>query len=175
MLKRRAVFLERDGVINEVVFRDGKPASPRTMAEFQFIDGILRPLKDLQTAGIDLFIVSNQPDVARGLLAQSVLDEMTTKIMKEIPLKAMLVCTHDDADACDCRKPKPGMLLQIAKRNGIDLSLSFMVGDSMKDIEAGRSVGAKTILLRRNYNDGVFADNIVNHLSEASALILGRL
>jgi D-glycero-D-manno-heptose 1,7-bisphosphate phosphatase len=172
--KRTAVFLDRDGVINEVVFRDGKPASPRTMAEFCFVEGIAEPLSRLHAAGMDLFIVSNQPDVARGHLDPRVLEEMTEKIMKETQVKQVFVCTHDDADSCDCRKPKPGMLLQIAEKNGIDLSRSFMVGDSWKDIEAGSGAGVKTVLIRRDYNSKVLADYTVETLSEAADFILNE-
>ncbi|MEK7286312.1 MAG: HAD family hydrolase [Nitrospirota bacterium] len=169
-----AIFLDRDGVINEVVFRDGKPASPRTMAEFRWVAGITEPLNDLQKAGFDLFVVSNQPDVARGLLAQSVLDEMTAKIMKETPIKAVFVCVHDDKDLCDCRKPKPGMLLQIAKENRIDLSQSFMIGDSWKDMEAGKRAGVTTILIRQPYNQGVLSDHVIDKISDAKLFIINK-
>lgn len=171
---KEAVFLDRDGVVNEVVFRNGKHESPRTLAEFRFVPGILDPLLRLRAAGYRLFVVSNQPDIARGRLDLSTLNEMTRQIMEALPLERVLVCTHDDVDNCLCRKPKPGMLLEVAEGNGVDLSRSFMVGDSWKDIESAKNAGCRAILLRRSYNQGVVADYGVEDLSEAADFILKR-
>ena len=113
-----AVFLDRDGVINEVVVRDGKPASPRTLDEFRFVDGIMEALERLRVAGYRLFVLSNQPDVARGLLDRSVLDRMTRRIVTALPVERVLTCAHDEKDGCACRKPRPGMLHQVAAAEG---------------------------------------------------------
>src|SRR2546426_30269 len=99
----RAVFLDRDGVINEVVFRNGKPASPRTLEEFRFCEGLEDALHRLSDAGLRLFIISNQPEIARGLLTPAVLEEITKKILASLPVERVLVCPHDDADDCACR------------------------------------------------------------------------
>jgi len=170
----RAVFLDRDGVINEVVFRDGRPASPRTLGEFRLCDGIAECLTRLSVAGLRLFVISNQPDLARGLLPPSVLEEITTRILASLPVEGVLVCPHDDTDNCVCRKPKPGMLLQLASGQGINLACSFLIGDSWKDIEAGWSAGCRSILLRRAYNPGVGADYCVESVWEAADIILGE-
>jgi len=169
-----AVFLDRDGVINEVVVRDGKPASPRTLDEFRFVDGIMEALERLRVAGYRLFVLSNQPDVARGLLDRSVLDRMTRRIVTALPVERVLTCAHDEKDGCACRKPRPGMLHQVAAAEGVELSRSFMIGDSWKDMQAGRRAGCRTILLRREYNDGVEADHVVASLREAVGLIVGE-
>ena len=110
----RGVFLDRDGVINEVVFRNGKPASPRTMEEFEFSPSVHESLQRLSSVGLRLFVVTNQPDVARRLISLSVLQQMNNRILTTLPITRVLVCPHDDADACDCRKPKPGMLHEVA-------------------------------------------------------------
>jgi D-glycero-D-manno-heptose 1,7-bisphosphate phosphatase len=167
-----AVFLDRDGVINEVVFRHGRPTSPRTVTEFRFCDGILEPLDRLVARGYRLFVVTNQPDVTRGLLPLESLEAMTNRILATLPVERVLTCTHDDADGCSCRKPKPGLLQQAADTTAIDLAKSFIIGDSWKDVQAGCNAGCKTILLQRDYNQGISADYRVDSLSQAVELIL---
>jgi len=167
-----AVFLDRDGVINEVVFRDGKPESPRTLEEFRFVQGVAELLEKLRDSGYRLFVVSNQPDVARGLVPLSLLKQMTSLIMSSLPVERVLTCVHDDRDGCECRKPKPGMLLQVALSDGIDLSESFIIGDSWRDVQAARNAGCMSILLRKAYNDGVEAPYLAGSLAEAVDLIV---
>jgi D-sedoheptulose 7-phosphate isomerase len=168
----RAVFLDRDGVINDVVFRDGAPASPRTLNEFALCEGVAEPLQLLADAGFLLFGVSNQPDVARGLLDSELVTRMGDLIRAKLPIEAVHACTHDDADLCDCRKPRPGLIRSIAEQNGIALSESYVIGDSWKDVEAGRRAGCQTILLRRPYNEGIDADHVAGDLAEAADLVL---
>lgn len=175
MKPRHAVFLDRDGVINEVVFRNGKPASPRSLSEFRFCEGAVDALQNLSRAGFRLFVVTNQPDIARGLLSPLVLEEINKAILARLPIERVSVCPHDDTDGCPCRKPKPGMLYDVAGSAGLDLSRSFLIGDSWRDIEAGQRAGCRTILLRRPYNQGVAADFVLENLSEATDLIVGEL
>jgi D-glycero-D-manno-heptose 1,7-bisphosphate phosphatase len=172
-MKSRAVFLDRDGVINKVVFRDGRPASPRTFDEFRIIDGVAEEISRLWAAAYRLFVISNQPDIARGLLDRSVLEEMTKLLLASLPVERVLICVHDDADGCTCRKPKPGMLHKVAFKEGINLTESFVIGDSWKDVYAGNAAGCISILLRREYNLGVEADYMVESLAEAVNFILG--
>ncbi len=163
----RAVFLDRDGVINEIVFREGRVGSPRSLEEFHFAEGVFSGLEALKAEGYRLFIVSNQPEVARGLLPLQSLNKITKKVLAELPVERALACVHDDADGCPCRKPKPGMLRQIAAEEGIDLALSFIVGDSWKDIRAGAEAGCRTLLLRRSYHPGDGAHDAVASLPAA--------
>src|SRR5579862_2563619 len=107
MTSQRTVFLDRDGVINKVVFRDGRPTSPRNLAEFEIEDGVEESLNRLRDAGFKLFVVSNQPDIARGLMPQETLRVMTEKILSTLPVDEVKVCPHDDRECCRCRKPKP--------------------------------------------------------------------
>lgn len=168
-----AVFLDRDGVINEVVYRDARPASPSSLAEFRFIDGVADSLWRLRDGGYRLYVVTNQPDVARKMLAPTVLDEMTRRILSVLPVERVLACIHDDTDQCACRKPKPGLLQQVSVLDRVDLSKSFMIGDSWKDMEAGRNAGCTNILIQHDYNRGISADHLVSNLSEAVDLVLG--
>jgi D-glycero-D-manno-heptose 1,7-bisphosphate phosphatase len=170
-----AVFFDRDGVINEVVFRHGKPASPRSLEEFRLCGDIQQPLQELSAAGYRLFVVSNQPDVARGLLAPSVVDAISAQILALLPIERVLTCPHDDHDACACRKPKPGLLHELAQSEKLDLSRSFLVGDSWKDVRAGHDAGCTTILLQRDYNQGVAADYVVDNMAEAAGIVRGDL
>jgi len=165
-MKHRAVFLDRDGVINKVILKDGKPYSPRKIDEFVINDGIKEVVQHLKERGFKVFIVSNQPDLARGEITQDVLDTMTQKVKSEIPIDDIYICPHDDHHKCSCRKPRPGMLLQAAQKWGIDLTESFLIGDTWKDMEAGKAAGCKTILLDAPYNQDVQSDFRVKSVSE---------
>jgi D-glycero-D-manno-heptose 1,7-bisphosphate phosphatase len=164
---RPAIFLDRDGVLNEVVWRDGAPVSPRRASEFRVAAGAGEAVRRLKAAGWLVFVVTNQPDLARGTLAQGEHERMLELLAGAVPVDDVAVCPHDDADACGCRKPKPGMLEALAARHGVALGRSVVVGDSWKDVEAGRRAGCRTILLRRAYNDGVEADRVVDTLAAA--------
>ena len=166
-----AVFLDRDGVVNKIILRDGLPASPRNLKEFVFNDGIRDAIGRLKEWGYLIIVVTNQPDVARGNITRELLDSISRKIKQEISIDDIYACLHDDEDQCSCRKPKPGMLLEAAQKWKIDLAQSFMIGDTWKDVEAGRAAGCKTILLDAPYNQEVAPDLRVQSLSEAVEMI----
>ncbi|HUK22884.1 MAG TPA: HAD-IIIA family hydrolase [Gemmatimonadales bacterium] len=170
---RAAVFLDRDGVLNDVPsVENGIPMSPRRVSEFRVAAGTRAAVERLRQRGLPVFVASNQPDLARGKMDPDESARMIAVLRQAIPLDDVAVCPHDDADGCDCRKPKPGLLIQVAERWGVDLSRSFMVGDSWKDLEAGRRAGCHTILLRRDYNATAQADTVVGTLDEAVQYIL---
>lgn len=175
---RRAVFLDRDGVLNRVVLRDGGAGggevigSPRTVAEFSLTEGAAEVVSRLRGAGYLAFVVTNQPDIERGLLDPAELEAMSAILRDEVGVDEVVVCPHDDAAGCRCRKPKPGMLEELAARWGVDLSASYMVGDSWRDMEAGRAAGCTTVLVRRPYNEGVSADVVVRELREVPGQLL---
>jgi D-sedoheptulose 7-phosphate isomerase len=151
--KRRAVFLDRDGVINRAFVREGKPSPPSTLQELELLPGVPEALHELKQHGYELLVVTNQPDVARGKQSREALDAMHRALSARLPLDDILVCCHTDQDACDCRKPLPGMLLEAARKHNIDLAASFMVGDRWRDIEAGYNAGCKTILIDYGYSE----------------------
>jgi len=144
-MRKRAVFLDRDGVLNQPIIREERPVAPRSFQDFELIEGLAQILGELKTAGFLLVVVTNQPDRSRGLLKQEELDKMHALLRKELPLDDIRVCPHDDADNCDCRKPRPGLLLTAASEYDIDLKDSFFIGDTWKDAEAGRRAGCATI------------------------------
>jgi D-glycero-D-manno-heptose 1,7-bisphosphate phosphatase len=173
-MPRRTIFLDRDGVINKVVFRNGRPTAPRQPAEFEIDEGVEESLKRLRAAGFKLFVVTNQPDVARGLMSVESLRVMTDKIMATLPVDAVRVCPHDDRDGCACRKPKPGMLVELAREHGLMLGESYLIGDSWKDTLAAGAAGCRSIILDRPYNRGDAADCRVADLQKAVEILLGE-
>ncbi len=152
MTTRRAVFLDRDGVINRAIVRDGKPYPPSNVDELEIVPGAAEALARLRDAGYHLVVVTNQPDVARGAQTQQSVEEMHAALVKGgLAVDSFKVCYHDDADRCDCRKPAPGMLVATAREEGIDLAESFMVGDRWRDVEAGQNAGCTPVFIDHNY------------------------
>jgi D-glycero-D-manno-heptose 1,7-bisphosphate phosphatase len=170
----RAVFLDRDGVINRAVVRDGKPYPPSRLEDLEVLPGVPGALAALRGAGYLLLVVTNQPDVARGAQPREVVDAMHRDLLQRLPLDEVLCCFHDDADACACRKPRPGLLLQAARDRGIDLAASYMVGDRWRDTEAGQAAGCRTLFIDHGYQERRpdRFDARVASLAEAAAWIL---
>jgi len=150
---KRAVFLDRDGVINQAILRDGKPYPPSGVDELKIVAGAGESLHDLKQAGFLLIVVTNQPDIARGVQSRAAVDAIHQALGKALPLDDFLVCAHDDSDQCDCRKPRPGLLLRAAEQHGIDLPRSFMIGDRWRDVEAGASAGCTTVWIDYGYRE----------------------
>lgn len=169
-----AVFLDRDGVLNRVVMREGRPASPRSLDEFAYEPGVAEALTLLRRAGLPLFVVTNQPDVRRGLLDPAVLDAIGAKLRAELPIAEIAACPHDDRDGCACRKPKPGMILDLAARWGVDPARSFMVGDQDRDMQCGLAAGCTTLQIEKPWNTGAGAHHRVSDLVEAAQAILAE-
>jgi D-glycero-D-manno-heptose 1,7-bisphosphate phosphatase len=149
----RAVFLDRDGVVTRALVRDGKPYAPATLAAMEIEPEAPAALARLKTAGFLLIVVTNQPDVARGTARREEVEAMHAVLRATLPLDACCVCYHDDGDACICRKPLPGLVIQAAAEYAIDLARSFLVGDRWRDIDAGAVAGCRTILIDRGYGE----------------------
>jgi D-glycero-D-manno-heptose 1,7-bisphosphate phosphatase len=171
---RRAVFLDRDGVINRTFVRDGKPCPPATLSDFEILPGVHEALGQLKKAGFLLIVVTNQPDVARGLQRREVVEVMHEKLREALPLDDIIVCYELEGPTSTRYKPKPGMLLDAARERDIDLARSYMVGDRWRDVGAGKRAGCFTIFIDRGYAepltetpDGTCAD-----LPHAAAFIL---
>ena len=149
---RTAVFLDRDGVLNEALIHDGKPYPPEDADALKIVAGAREGLEALRAAGYLLIVVTNQPDVARGTQSGETVDAIHERLRAELPLDAVYACCHD-GDGCDCRKPKPGLLLSAAGDLGIDLARSFMVGDRWRDVDAGARAGCRTVFLDFGYRE----------------------
>jgi D-glycero-D-manno-heptose 1,7-bisphosphate phosphatase len=173
---KKAVFFDRDGVLNEALIRNGKPYSPRIFSEFTLVAEAAPALESLQRSGFWLVVVTNQPDIARGKMARRELKRMHRQLQRQLPIDAIEVCEHDDADQCLCRKPMPGLLTATAARDGLLLRESFMVGDRWRDIDAGCAAGCRTILIGDAYNEPLRSqpDVMVTSLGDAVKWILAQ-
>ncbi len=172
-----AVFLDRDGVLNRPVIREGVAASPRRWEDFHLLPGVVEAVTTLKRAGLLAVVVTNQPDIARGLLDVAVLERMHAKLREAVAIDAIYVCCHDDIARCDCRKPKPGLLFHAAEQWKINLNSSFLIGDSWKDILAGQSAACITLLVRSEGQpySGPSPDFVVSSLVEAVGMVLMRM
>ena len=149
--KYKNIFLDRDGVINDVIIRGKVVSSPRLLSEFKLRDDFIQfyeKLKDEKS----FYVVTNQPDIKRQLLAFDNLESMHKELETFTSIKEIVICAHDDDDFCNCRKPKPGLLLKAASDLNIDLNNSWMIGDSKTDIDAAKTAGCNSILLKKNEN-----------------------
>ena len=147
----RAVFLDRDGVINAAVVRRGRPYPPATVGETRILGDVPEALALLREAGFRLAVITNQPDVARGTQTRDEVEAINTFLSSQLPLDHFEVCCHDEADSCDCRKPKPGLIRSSALALRVDITMGFVVGDRWRDIEAGRAAGCRTVWIDRGY------------------------
>jgi D-glycero-D-manno-heptose 1,7-bisphosphate phosphatase len=184
---RQAVFLDRDGVLNALVERDSKWLSPLRDAEFALLPGAAQAVQALRATGLLAIVITNQPELRRGRLSAVNLALMHAQLEHDLEINAIYFCPHDDADNCACRKPRPGLLRAAARDWDIDLDASFLVGDTWKDIAAGRAAGCRTIhvvdtnrtrpesLEARAEANREKADARVADLSDAVEWILGEL
>jgi D,D-heptose 1,7-bisphosphate phosphatase len=185
----RAIFMDRDGVINEMIYHQemGIIDSPFTVEQFRLLPQVAEAVSLVNQMGFKAVVVSNQPGIARGNFSRETLARIDAKMKGELAaggafLDAIYYCPHHPQGSngnyrieCDCRKPKPGLLLQAAREGDIDLTKSFMIGDGLTDIQAGHSAGCKTILLGRMkcelcrlmQDQGIDPDLIVPNLLEA--------
>jgi len=150
---QRAVFLDRDGVINRAFIRQGKPYPPNSAEELEILPGVRESLSALRQAGFLLIVVTNQPDVGRGTQSRETVEAIHSRLGAELALDDILVCYHTDSDDCFCRKPAPGLLQQAAGRHRLHLPSCYMVGDRWRDVDAGHNAGCKPILIDYNYQE----------------------
>jgi D-glycero-D-manno-heptose 1,7-bisphosphate phosphatase len=175
-MMRPGVFLDRDGVISRPKIYGRKPYSPSSLAELELLPGVPAALRDLKAGGYCLVVVTNQPDIARGTVPRTVVESMNDWLKVFLPLDAVLMCAHDDADQCQCRKPLPGLIMQAARELHVDCHASYMIGDRWRDIEAGRRAGCKTFFIDYAYDEQAppLYDFRVNSLREAARIILEK-
>ena len=173
----RAVFFDRDGVLNRAVVRAGKPYPPASLAELDVVPGASAATRALRDAGFALIVVTNQPDVATGITQRATVDAINNHLQATLGLDAVLTCFHLDTDDCACRKPRPGLLLRMRDEHGIDLTRSFLIGDRWRDIEAGHAAGCTTVFIDHGYDERRPAsppDYVCHDLGAAVDWILSR-
>jgi D-glycero-D-manno-heptose 1,7-bisphosphate phosphatase len=171
---RRAVFLDRDGVLVRTNGVDGKSYAVRSLDEFALFDDAVAATNALRTAGFTLVLVTNQPDVGNGLISRELAEHMNGLVKTRLKLDGVKACFHSQKDECTCRKPLPGMLIEAANEFGIDLSGSYMVGDRSSDVACGAAVNCHTVFIERHYAEQLLArpDAIVDSMGAAAAHIL---
>ena len=177
MSSRRAVFLDRDGVLNHAIVKNGKPYPPATLADLTIVPDAPMALNALKGAGFLLLVVTNQPDVARGVASRDTVDKIHSVLREKLPLDDIFVCFHDDMDECGCRKPRPGLLNEAAAKYDIDLRTSYLIGDRWRDVEAGARAGCRTVLIDYGYREKGPAESpgaSVLSLREAAEWILNQ-
>ena len=176
MATARAVFLDRDGVLNRSEVRDGKAYAPRQLAAFRLLPGVPKAVRALKDAGYLIVVATNQPDIGNGKVDPAVVDAMHARLRHLLPVDDIAMCPHRQDENCACRKPKAGLLTDAARRFRIDLSNSFMVGDRWSDIVAGRTAGCYTVFVNRGYREElqIAPDATVSSLPAAARLILSR-
>ena len=172
---RRAIFLDRDGVLNRTRFQNGKPVPPQTLDDLEILPGVAEALAALKAAGYSLIVVTNQPDVARGLTTGAMVNAVHRFLAERLPIDEFRVCVHDDRDQCACRKPKPGLL---TADPSYDVANSVMIGDRWRDVDAGLAAGCKaTILIDYGYDEEIPHEPTVRvaSLLDASEWVLTNL
>tara|TARA_B100001964_G_scaffold156831_1_gene172280 strand:- start:724 stop:1245 length:522 start_codon:yes stop_codon:yes gene_type:complete len=164
--KKKAVFFDRDGVLNELISRNGGFYSPRSVEDFQLVPEAEDVINTIKSEGYLCIAVSNQPDVSRGYLERSELDRMSQVLFSTLDLDDVFYCLHDDSDNCNCRKPAPGLMLQAKEKWNLELACSLMVGDTEKDLEAAERAGVNFFLLDCIYNRSVQTEKRIASLRD---------
>tara|TARA_B100001093_G_scaffold519622_1_gene609504 strand:+ start:4317 stop:4865 length:549 start_codon:yes stop_codon:yes gene_type:complete len=173
---KKAIFFDRDGIINKVILKKNKPHPPSKISEFELVDGIKNLLEFTKQNGFLNIIVTNQPDAQRGSIKKSDIEEINNFILKSLPIDKIYVCWDAHDNMSNLRKPLPGMLLQAKEDFFIDLKLSYMIGDRWKDINAGFSVGCKTIFMNYNYDEKLRnkPDFIIDDLKTIKSIVINN-
>jgi D-glycero-D-manno-heptose 1,7-bisphosphate phosphatase len=174
---KRAVFLDRDGVINESISVGGFPRPPSTVKEVRILEGVVEAIQLLKSNNLIPVVVTNQPDVARGKTTQSKIEEINRHIGFLSNIEHFYTCIHDDSDLCNCRKPAPGLITKSAQELGLDLTSSFMVGDRWRDVSAGQAAGCRCFFIDYSYPEKPPSKpfTAVSSLLEAVRVILGEI
>lgn len=175
---RRAVFLDRDGVLNRAVIRQGTPHPPSSLQEFELYEDVADGCTRLKSANFLLIVITNQPDVGRGKQSREMVEAMNGKLRSKIPcLDRIEVCYHAGVrhgEPCNCRKPQPGLILRAAAELKINLTGSYVIGDRWRDIDCARAAGCRAIFIQRGYRETLCQppDFTVNNFGEAVDALL---
>jgi D-glycero-D-manno-heptose 1,7-bisphosphate phosphatase len=173
----RAVFLDRDGVLNRSVLVDGVPTPPSRPEDVEILDGVVQAIQILKAHSFIPVVVTNQPDVARGHASRSQVEAINKHISSAIEVEYFYTCFHDDIHQCNCRKPFPGLLLRAAEDLRLDTYQSYMVGDRWRDIAAGQAVGCQSFFIDYSYSEREprMPFRRVSSLLQATSMIIGEI
>jgi len=170
---KRAIFLDRDGVLNETIIKEKEITSPLNLNDLKVFPEVKETLLTFKKYGYLLIMVTNQPDIARNKNTKKNVEEINNFLKNHLNLDDIFVCYHDDKDFCDCRKPKSGMLIAASKKHNIDLPKSFIIGDRWRDIEAGKNAECKTIFIDFKYQEKLKSkpDYTITSIADAKNII----
>lgn len=173
---KKAVFLDRDGVLNRSLMINGVPKPPTAVEDVEILAGVIEAIQILKNHDFVPVVVTNQPDVARGVMTQSQVEAINTYIGFVTDIKYFYTCFHDDADICDCRKPAPGLIYRAAHELELSVDLSYLVGDRWRDISAGQAAGCQTFFIDYSYSElkPKMPFKEVSSLLEAAYLMVGE-
>ena len=174
---KRAAFLDRDGVVNRAILLAGVPKSPTSIKDVEILGGVVEAIEMMKNHNFVPVVVTNQPDVARGIVPQLKLNQINDYIGDATGIEYFYSCFHDDSDGCDCRKPLPGLLLRAAQENNLDVANSFIVGDRWRDISAGQAAGCRAFFIDYSYLEKRPNPpfTLVSSLLEATKIMTGGL
>ena len=175
VILKKAVFLDRDGVVNKAKIINGKPYPPKSKSEVEIFDDVISSVNRLKSKGFEIVVITNQPDIARKKTKLTTVLEIHEYIREKSTISNFFICPHDDVDECECRKPKIGLLVQAAQEFNIDLNGSHLVGDRWKDIKAGQDAGCTCYFINNQYSEKYphLPYFEVKSLSDATNIIIG--
>jgi D-glycero-D-manno-heptose 1,7-bisphosphate phosphatase len=169
---KRAIFIERDGILNELSTETKKPIPPRTLEEFRVKSEAGPALYELKAAGFILIATTNQPGLSCGYQSRRELDRIHDVLRRRLPLDDLMVCPHDESDYCPCRTPRPGLLIEAAFKWQVNLEYSFVVSNKWQDAEAARFVGCTSLLVNSPWVGKVHPDYLISGLKDVVGKIL---
>src|SRR5215212_3996375 len=172
--RKRAVFLDRDGVLAEAIVRDGNPYAPTRVEDFTLVPEAAVQVQRLRDAGFLCIVFTNQPELSNGELRPDDLESMHQTMQEALDVDDIYVCPHHRDERCRCHKPEIGMIEDAVSKWDIDLGSSFVIGDRWRDVDAGKNAGCYAILIERPYSKATFADARVATLTEAVDTVLRR-
>lgn len=163
----RAIFLDRDGVINKPIVRNGKPYAPRKFDDFILLPDVELAINEMVRMGFLVFVVTNQPDIGNGLVEKNEINKMH-ELIRKLPINQIYMCPHSQTDLCNCRKPKPGMILRARDEHDLLLEKSYFIGDRKTDMEAAFNAGCLSVFIDYKYPEtiDVEADYICNSIMQ---------
>ena len=167
--------MDRDGVVNRSKLVDGVTKPPATIAEVEILEGVIEAIKILKAHDFIPVVVTNQPDVARGVTTRSQVEAINAHIGSITNIEFFYTCFHDDTDLCNCRKPAPGLIYLASQELHLSVTESFLVGDRWRDISAGQSAGCQTFFIDYSYSERmpIMPFRKVSSLLEATYLVVG--
>ena len=167
---KSAIFFDRDGILNQLVNRDHGEYSPQNFIDFKISNNAKKITEYTSSLGFLNIVVSNQPDISRGMLEMAELNKMTAELYNKLVIDDVFYCLHDD-NMCECRKPLPGLIFAAQNKWNIDLNASLMIGDTQKDFYAAKNANIDFYLISHTLNSNIKVKNRIKDIIEIINII----